>query len=57
MKPCSISVHSIEFDEFYMGPSFAFVGPLLERILPGCTEIINDLLLILRAFSAKGYWN
>ena len=42
MKPCPKGVHSIEFDDFYSGPSFVFVGPLRGRILPGYTETTND---------------
>ena len=53
MKPCSIGVHLIEFDEFYFGSSFVFVGSLRGRILPGSTEIIHYELLILRAFTVK----
>ena len=38
-ESCSKCVHSIELDEFYSDPSFAFVGPLRGRILPRFTKI------------------
>ena len=39
MESCSKGIHSIELDEFYVGPSFVFVGPLRGRILPEFKKI------------------
>ena len=46
-------VQSIELVELYLDPSFVSFGPLLERILPGYTKIINKSLLI-RDFLSTG---
>ena len=39
MKLSLKGVHSIELNEFYRNPSFAFVGLLPGRILSGLTKI------------------
>ena len=46
-------VHSIELDEFYVGPSFVFVGRLRGRILPEFTKI-NRILWFSEFFGRVG---
>ena len=45
MKFSSNGMHSIVIEEFYMDPSFFFVGPLPGRILPGCTQTIKTKMI------------